>query len=375
MTKGMKSESPDTNARYQIASTSVEVQYGSGPSSALLRHEMKGYPASGKPAELVIRINPPNEETPVVARNPQLHCVTPGGFTADFGRYQVRWNAADPVVVDLLNFDEHRKSIVRKIWSMGYTHPFEGIGQIFHEIVLIPTLFMYFNQRLAVLHGSAVQKPDGGGLLVTGTGGVGKTSLMLDLVRERGCRFISDDMSLLDSEGNLWANRSFPKIYAYNVVGDTALLTTLMKGRSVADRLQWGLKQRSGRSKVRRRVDPEDLFAGNVADTAALDTVYLICRRAVKKVEVHEISANDAIDVELALLQAEYPVIFNQLHWHRFNLKTLGQAPGLDSTQVLSNLRTVLSSAFESRRTVVLNVPLDCSARRLQTEFAAVSEI
>jgi hypothetical protein len=364
----------DANAvRYRIAATAVEVQFGSGPASEVLRRELSLYPETDLPAEVVIRINPPDPRPEVLARNPSTHRIFEDGFAADFGRYSVSWRRSDVLLVDMLDYDEARRSLARKFVNIDFAHPFEDIGRIFHEIVLVPTVFMHFHARCAIVHGSAVRSPEGRGILVTGTGGVGKTSLMLGLVRERGWRFMSDDIAFVGADGRLWLNGAYPKIYAYNAIGDGSLGAAVMAGRSVADKLQWSIRQRMGRSRVRRRMDPRKLGTAGVAPNAPLERVYVICRRARSSIGMEEIAPAAAVEMSMSLIQAEYGVIVNHLHWQQFNAGVLGQQPAPALESILGGMRSTLQCALGGAQCFLLNVPLDDSARQLQDGFLSLS--
>ena len=361
-------------ARYSIASTTVELQFGRGPASEILRREMSVYARTDSSPEAVIRISPPVHASRTLARNPSIHNVTDNGFVADFGRYSVAWSKKEYISVDLVGYDEHRKNLLRKLANIEFAHPFEDIGRIFHEIVLIPTIFMYFSERCAIAHASAVRSRDGRGILVTGTGGVGKTSLMLSLVQHHGWQFISDDISFVGSDGTLWINGAYPKIYAYNVDENDPLWSTLMRGRSLIDRMQWNVKRYAGRSRVRRRLDPRALGSNDVAQRVRLDTVYVICRRQVDKIRLERLPAEKTVDLSLSLLQPEYGVIVNHLHWHEFNLKALGKPSCITLGSVLSNMRNVLLNAYRMADCFLMSVPLDYSTKRLQSEFLSACE-
>jgi len=81
--------------------------------------------------------------------------------------------------------------------------------------MLIPSI--YFNKNLAPVHCAGVSDHENRAILIGGTGGVGKTSLEMELCRNYGCSFINDDISVLDSDGWVYPNLAFPKIYGYNL--------------------------------------------------------------------------------------------------------------------------------------------------------------
>ena len=85
---------------------------------------------------------------------------------------------------------------------------------------------------LSLIHASGVVLSNGKAILLGGTGGIGKTSLELELCLNEKASFLTDDIAVIDKEGFLWPNLSFPKIYGYNLAGNKALKRQLLSATS-----------------------------------------------------------------------------------------------------------------------------------------------
>ena len=110
------------------------------------------------------------------------------------------------------------------------------------------------------VHAGAVATREGHGLLLMGTGGVGKTTTVLELVLNRGFHYVADDLVVVSAAGL----SRYPKhlqLYAYNSVLVPGLEERILRGRGPADRALWHIRRRLlGDSQVRRRVSASSFF-------------------------------------------------------------------------------------------------------------------
>src|SRR5690606_2404963 len=128
----------------------------------------------------------------------------------DIAHTAVTWVYEEGKPVAYFDVGGRVKSYRSKLRGMQYTHPYEEAGQLFHEACLIPALALFFYQRIVPLHASSFEAPGGAGVLVVGTGGVGKTTSELELIRANGFRFLADDISLISGDGRLYPNFAYP---------------------------------------------------------------------------------------------------------------------------------------------------------------------
>jgi hypothetical protein len=79
---------------------------------------------------------------------------------------------------------------------------------------------------------------DGHAVALAAWGGVGKTSLMLQLVQHRGWQFLADDLAVLDDSGAVYRSPWRIPVYAHSLDGKGELRRRLFTGRGLVDRLQ-----------------------------------------------------------------------------------------------------------------------------------------
>jgi len=360
-----------------IATLNVEIEGPKCPAMDILQQELLIYGDSDTSAktDLTIQFVDPSElasQLKIRSRNPSIFTDCEEGFSMSFGATSVYWSKnSDPVLIKccLPSTKQRWKS---KLRSQQYNYPFETIGQIFHELVLIPTLQLFYSDRFAVIHGSAIANSEEEVFIFGGTGGVGKTSLMLELVGEQGYKFLADDIAILDEQGTVLANLAFPKIYGYNTLGYPKMLKKLLANRSFLDRAAWKLKMnRSGPQSVRRRVNPVEFFDRRVALQGRLKTLFLLFRRDQPNLSVDSLSPSDATQMNLNVMKSEYSILYNHLHWYRFNC--IGRGAELDSRFAYEtfweNSHRIQSRVLENISCKMINVPLDMTAQELKQQM------
>lgn len=369
--------------RKKIANLCVEITSdASSEALALLDSELTNYPAAEKDmsADIVIQYTDASKllgEAIPRSNNPALFTLSDNSVSMNFHHTKINWslrNDSGPLNIRVAS-DWSKRSWQKKFRSMQYTHPFENIGQIFHELLLIPTLQMFYSEQLAVLHGSAVISPDGDVSIFGGTGGVGKTSLMLELARERGYQFLADDISIINSDATVFANLAFPKIYGYNTLGVPDMKKQLLGGKGVMDRLAWNLKMKlRGPSSVRRRIDPEVFFPAGVAQQGSLKNYYILFRSSSPKLEVNPIDIDTTIQMNHCVMRAEYSNLYRHLHWYEYNTIGTGESadPGLVYRNIWSNSERIQREAFAKANCFQVNVPDTMKAQDLKSQLAGM---
>ena len=218
------------------------------------------------------------------------------------------------------------------------------------------------------VHASAIAR-DGAAAVLAAWGGVGKTSAMLNLVRDHGWSYLADDLVAVDDAGTVYRSPKRIQVYAYNLEGQPPLADALMRGRSGLDRLAWTLhRARNGPKGVRRRVSAESLFSPQqVAGSATVADVLLLERCDVPSLAIEPMdSAVVAERCAVTLLHELQP--FTEI---ALALAAAGLPQALPSPEELAaSSRAVLLRAFSGARVRSVRIPLAASPADL-TGFLA----
>jgi len=334
-----------------------------------LDRELAVYPVSSGKPDILIRFGQQFKDDKL-ADNPGIHSEYEDGFAANFGNALVRWRwGYSRILVDWFS-PIPEKSWSRKALSMQFSHPYQEIGQIFHELVLIPTLQLFYSHHFLLLHGSALAViREKKAVVFGGTGGAGKTSLELSLVGKK-YSFMADDISFIDVNGTVWANFSWPKIYGYNTLGNDVVKSRVLTGRSAVDRLFWRLRMGlSGPDRVRRRVQPEIFYSGNVTQKADFSEYYILFRDGSPALAVRPLNTSTAVRMSLEVMASEYTILYRHLNWHKYNRLSLQQEPFITVGDIFDHWQVAGRRIFENIKCYMVHIPFDFSVSELKSVF------
>ena len=213
------------------------------------------------------------------------------------------------------------------------------------------------------LHSGSVSI-DGSAIALTGWGGAGKTSATTALVRKSdNIQFLSDDLAIVTSQGELYPYYKSSVIYPYNTE-DGALLESDFLNGSI-DQLQWKVgKYKNGKKGVRRRIPPKKLFSGQVGSpgSRSLEKVVYLSREKRNELD-HEYMTTE----ELA--RRSTAVILDELNWLVEYSSTVRAAGSkcTDPYDIVQRTEKVYQDTFSDVENILLHIPM--SAR--PTELAS----
>lgn len=364
-----------STSSYHIFGRVVRVVSDRSAAGRILEEELSRYPPAPEDAEpdLVVRLRR-NEPGAGRLVNPRVHEEAESGFLARYRMADVEFRL-DGSALRSIDFLPTRPDTAllrhaRRWLDMQFTSREERAGVIFHEMVMVPSV--YFEPALALVHASAFEDPDGGVTLVGGTGGVGKTSLEIELCLNHGFRFLADDVTVVGRGGHVWPNLAFPKIYAYNLEDNEELAARVLGRRGLGDRLHWHSHRRLGPANVRRRVAPEILYGGFSREGGPLRRYVILVREDRPALHVSEISAARAADMSVAVMETEYQEFHNHIHWHAFNRMAAGREPVLRVQDVLDRWRDQLTSVFGGASCQLARVPMHMAHADFKRQMAGL---
>lgn len=306
---------------YQIFGTPTAIHCDSADDAKRLSSELSCYPQTGEPAACTIRVLSKMPSPPPGTANPKIHLSYENGFQMEgrMSRSQWQWNGAEAKIdLSIKKYGPLLSALYRAVHRQNTTRQ-EMAGQILHEGILVPRLLTSGSH--ALLHASAIAEPSGKRLTaIGGTGGSGKTSLMLQACLEDGWRFGADDITVLTTDGRLWPNYSYPKVYGYNVDAFPKIAAKLFKDARPFDKIHWKLHKMRGLDKVRRRVAPRNIFSTlPEGDKPRLSDYVILQRESRQTIDLSQISSSQASAASSHVIATEYAEFLNHLHWHSFN--------------------------------------------------------
>ncbi len=344
---------------YQIFGRNVKLICLDEDLSTYINEELSLYKSENSDdSDLTISIL---EELPEVSgsRNPKSHfednqSILVKNKQADI-LFRFKNNTLEEILFSLNKPAGFLKGRVQKFLHMGNRNRIERVGQILHELVL--TSFGFFFSDTIPVHSSGLSIRDKV-VLFGGTGGVGKTSLELELCLKEGAEFIADDIAMISKEGKVYPNYSYPKIYGYNVEGDEELKKRLFPKFNFLESFHWWFHYKMGPNKVRRRLSPDRLFNHISKEPKRLTNYYILSAYHGHEIETEvldpEISANITTDI----IETEFSFLLSHLSFHRLNAKVNNMPPLFLKEIILERWKAQLETIFKNVECTLVKIPI-----------------
>ncbi|MBM2834108.1 MAG: hypothetical protein HW406_1269 [Candidatus Brocadiaceae bacterium] len=306
--------------KFTVANTPIEL-LGNGEVYNNILKELSGYPETAKDPQVKFAVNTKDSfdvpDTLTIASdilyNPRYFALK-----STYVRFEVKGIIFEGEPLEVNIFPVMKRQILKiqhKFTDWNFFTVEESLAKNFMYNIFDFIMELKFlasgTQGSSFIHASSIEK-DGKAVLFVAAGGVGKTSIMLQILKKAGWRYLSDDLSIIDSDGRVYFNPKYIQIYPYNVNNDPELYNLLMNGRGIIDKLNWYYrKYRYGESSVRRRVDPRIFFGREkVSNSASINKVINMVRTGVKDFEMDEINPHAVSNIASEILSFEINPFF-----------------------------------------------------------------
>lgn len=347
---------------YKIASKIWQIEYDKSRASEVLIDRLKLYPnpkSIEEEPDIIVKILDSKKfdenNFQILAINPGNHIETKNGFIFFYKRTKIAWERINKKIHILVYFN-NEKNVITKLNNIQFHYPYQRFGQIFHEQVICPTVLMFCNDTI-LMHGSGVSKNNKGNIF-TGTGGSGKTSIALNLILKEKYNFLADDICFLNTNGKLYSNLEFPKIYNYNIKQNKFLKKIVFKGKNIIDRLQWIIKQHIPPKSVRRSINPKILFDNRIIDFVDLDKIFVLFRCNSEKMSVNQITNNELSIITYDIIKSEYSNLFQHIYWHNVNSVLLNKESIISEKRIEDKYKDFFIKDCNIPEKIVIRIPL-----------------
>lgn len=258
---------------------------------------------------------------------------------------------------------------MRKFYNVQFNYPHECAGQFFHEIVLMLTVLMQDGYFL--LHGSAIADIEGKVTIIGGTGGTGKTSTLLALANENDISFVCDDICFCREDKRVFHNMAYPKIYAYNVLGNTELEKKVI-GKKIIDKIQWKIYKKINPARVRRRVNPECLYTIEKNKELILDNYIMLNRYNGNDIKIRNVSVDKVVSGSIAIMKTELGAITNHFYWHKLNSIYNNTDQYIDIDRIFNKWEKSLEKSLCGVNLFVVDIPFNIDNEILKNKMKSI---
>jgi hypothetical protein len=365
-----------TSKIFNIFGLNILFELDESKESSVLLEELSCYPEQESiNHDLIIQyISDQNIVDDAIAINPSTHYLFSDGFSMKIASITTRFIFSENKLSKIL-FSYNSKNIgfiiktFRKWKHIQFLNERESIGQIVHEVLLVPINF--FLPTRSIIHASAVVSKKGKLLMFGGTGGVGKTSLELELCRNHDCSFFADDMCVSDDSGHAFPNLSFPKIYGYNLINNEKLKKVIISNKP-SDKLHWKLHSLRGLDKVRRRISPSILYKNVTNAAQQIDSFFILNRTNVRQIEIKVIENDFASMLNTEVIKSEYQIVFQHLHWHKYNAMINSKEEISTFESIMNKNAEVFSDSLNKAgaKSYIIHIPVHLKNEELKEQIS-----
>lgn len=248
------------------------------------------------------------------------------------------------------------KTSYRRFRNWNYLTPLQNIAKNFaYNVFNYLVQLTQVKSAQSLIHASTFEK-NGDGVAILAWGGIGKTTTLLKLLTdESDWKFLSDDLGLLNAEGQLFRTPLRMQVYGYNLIGQPEISAALMSGRSTIDKLSWKMHETlRGPKRVRRRVSPDELFGAERAGSSAkLRRAFLIERHSGDEFEEIEINHETAASLcSYVVLENVQPLAEVSNIYH-----ALGRPGLIDAEAVRASSEKIIGQGLAHAKLTRIRIP------------------
>lgn len=294
----------------------------------------------------------------IILNNPKTHFEYENAYAFQFNDILITWDFGNKIPIISVYIKEHNlnplKSLINRFFSIQYTLESQNAGQILHELVLVPLTYIF--NDIAPIHCSSFVSNDRS-FLLGGTGGIGKTSTLIEFGKKEDISFMADDITIISKDGYSYPNFAYPKIYAYNTIGNPNLEHIILKNDGFIGKLQWMVKKRKNPAGVRRRIPPNILYNIPEKDRYEIDTYIIISRGNYQDLTYEKTNYEKMVEMTLDIMICEYWFLNNQYYWHQYNSYLQDKLPLIDLGTVFQNWKSIYLNTFRNSSNYIFKVP------------------
>jgi len=351
---------------YKIFGKNVKFKIESSKLAKLLENNLSLYPLVNNNSKIDVEVilkdkNPLDDILRLkFLANPKNHISFEDGFLIDYGSIITLFEKKEILYIRIyIKPEQQIRKFLLKFLSMDFGSIFDIFGNVLHELILIPMTFFF--DDLIPIHAMAIKSNKTfNTYLIGGTGGVGKTSTEIFLCKQKYFSFISDDISIIDINGNVYPNLSPPKIYAYNLENDPLLKKKIFYKRGFIDKFHWYLMKRvRGLSKVRRILYPTELCNSIEYNKNSVNKYFLLFVNNVKK-ELYLETIQNKREITIAsknIILNEYHSFIQHIIWHEYNSQIMKIKPIISLSKFIQKYENIMDRILSKIETYIIYKP------------------
>lgn len=216
----------------------------------------------------------------------------------------------------------------------------------------------------AFIHcGMMANRKNKSGIILTGTGGCGKTSLMMELITNGSYQYMAEDFGIVGKDGKLYDMQKSAAIYQSDVKWGNAYLKQAITNLPAMQRVEWKLKV-SLKQNPLHYFSPSSIFGNDICRQSSLARVFYL-KRAPKNTEItcKQLTAEAVAERAKTASFREMKELYEILG----NIRAVGgeeyyvEYPSIHELE--ENYKAIFVSAFRNVSCYELQVPLNVNPK------------
>ena len=231
----------------------------------------------------------------------------------------------------------------------SYKNNVEKFTTIFYyRIFLLFSQLWNIKNNFSYLHSSAIEI-FGKSIIFTADAGVGKSSLLYRLSKEKDYKFIADDLTIISSEAEVFFQGRRLSVKPYHLKYFSFLKKKLNTLMLYGQKIQWRLIKDN---KLTFRIAPDQLF-DKISKSSKLKRVIHLCNHSDEKFLISDISSKQ-------LVKYTIPILINELFLANKKLNSVASLPNspfINSSELFNSVSDIYLKAFKNVDTRLVLVP------------------
>lgn len=276
-------------------------------------------------------------------------------------------------VTELIISPNYRKDKIYKL--IDYLRSFLRQSAFINRVDQIKSIIMSYSvfwyifhilllkKKFAFLHASILDL-NGSGIILTGTGGCGKTSTAFKLLDNSNYKYLSEDYGIISDNGKAFFNPKYMAIYGTDVrYGQKLLVEYINKKMSSIDRFQWNFMLYRKRNPLRKVSPIRILGLNRISRKVKVRDIFFLSRFNTKEIQVKPISTNDLVERCVNAAFREIQILYelmNQIHsvgYKDNNISTI--------SELKEKTRDIYKKCFENLNKKIIYLPNDASPNEI----------
>jgi len=188
----------------------------------------------------------------------------------------------------------------KKIFSLKKVE-YSNLNRLIKSFILSYAVFWNVFQlgllknNYSFIHGSSFQKNQHG-FLLTGTGGSGKTSIIMNLLKHKEIRYLSEDFAIIGSDGTTFYNPKSISLYRTDIDKGNFLVSQAIENLSPELKRKWKILTSVSSNNQLVKISPRTLFSNEKIGTSCnLKNLFYLTRENSTSISVQELSSDEFV--------------------------------------------------------------------------------